>query len=122
MLEDSFCLDPENERTMRDEQHRILSLLGQPPARLLPEQVAALLNCEPHAVPLLVAAKLLKPLGKPAPNGTKYFSTQEVLALTRDDKWLHRVTQALSEHWRERNARKKDPVPHENEIALPATA
>src|ERR1022692_535252 len=37
------------------------------------------LNCQTHDVPILVAARLLKPLGNPAPNCTKCFATAELL-------------------------------------------
>ena len=93
---------------MRDDQHRFLSLLGQPPARLNVEQAAWVLNCQPHDVPVLVAAKLLKPLGNPPQNGTKYFCTKEVLELSRDEKWLNRMTLGIYQHWQKKNARKKD--------------
>lgn len=36
-------------------------------ARLTAEQVAWVLNCQAHGVPVLVGARLLKPLGNPAP-------------------------------------------------------
>jgi hypothetical protein len=42
------------------------------PARLTVEQVAWVLNCQPHDVPILVAARLLKPLGSPPPNSVKF--------------------------------------------------
>lgn len=102
---------------MRDDQHRFLSLLGQLPARLTAEQAAWVLNCQAHDVSVLVAARLLKPLGNPAPNGVKYFATREVLELANDPKWLHRVTVAIYHHWRERNARKK--MDQENKLDLP---
>jgi len=53
---------------MRDDQHRFLALLGQLPARLTAEQAAWVLNCQVHDVPVLVVARLLKPLGNPQPN------------------------------------------------------
>ena len=94
--------------TMRDDQHRFLTLLGQLPARLTVEQAAWVLNCQPHDVPVLVATKLLKPLGNPPQNGTKYFATKEVLESAKDEKWLTRMTAALYQHWQKKNARKKD--------------
>lgn len=94
---------------MNDEQHRFLSLLGRPPARLTVEQVACLLNCTEDDVTLLMWARLLKPLGQPAQNGTKLFSRRELLALAEDDKWLHKATLAISGHWKAKNARKKKP-------------
>jgi len=47
---------------MREEQHQFFRLLGQLPARLTAEQAAWVINCQPHDVPILVAARLLKPL------------------------------------------------------------
>ena len=96
---------------MREDQYRFLSLLGQPPVRLTVEEVACLLNCTEDDVTLLMKARLLKPLGQPAQNGTKLFSKREVLALAADDKWLHKVTLAISGHWQGKNARRKKPAP-----------
>lgn len=88
---------------MNDDQRQFLALLGQPPARLAVEQVAWLLNCQPHDIPVLMAARLLKPLGQPAPNGAKWFAAAELTALTRDRAWLTRVTHTLQEYWRRKN-------------------
>jgi alpha-L-fucosidase 2 len=52
--------------------------MGQLPARLTVEQAAWVLNCQPHDVPVLVAERLLKPLGNPPVNGIKFFATSEV--------------------------------------------
>ena len=89
-------------------------LLGQLPARLPAEQAAWVLNCQPHDVPVLVAARLLKPLGSPQPNSVKYFATMEVLEQAKDRTWLTKVTNAVGQYWREKNAQKafarsKDP-------------
>lgn len=92
---------------MPDEQHRFLSLLGQLPARLTPEQTAWVLGCQAHDVPILVAAKLLKPLGNPSANSVKYFAATEILENGRDRGWLSRVTATLGEHWRRKNGRGK---------------
>lgn len=56
---------------------------------------------------MLVAAGLLKPLGRPARNSTKFFATETLEQLRRDEKWLARATDAISTYWRERNARKQ---------------
>lgn len=93
---------------MREDQHRFLALLGQPPARLTAEQAAWVLNCQVHDVPVLVAAKLLKPLGNPPQNGVKYFATKAVQELAQDERWLDRMARTLYQHWHARNARKKD--------------
>jgi len=91
---------------MRDEQHRFLSLLRQPPARLTAEQAAWVLNCQPHDIPVLIAARLLKPLGSPQPNSVKYFATAEIASLAEDRLWLGKMTTAISRHWQTRNQRK----------------
>ena len=92
---------------MRDDQQRFLTLLGQLPARLTAEQAAWALNCQPHDVPILVASRLLKPLGNPPPNGIKFFATAEVLELAKDRSWLVKITNAVNQHWQKKNARKK---------------
>ena len=93
---------------MREDQHRFLTLLGQLPARLTAEQTAWALNCQPHDVPILVAARLLKPLGNPPPNSVKFFATLEVLEQAKDRTWLARVTNTLNQHWQNKNAAKRN--------------
>ncbi len=92
---------------MRDDQHRFLSLLGQLPARLTAEQTAWVLNCQPHDMPVLVAARLLKPLGSPMPNSVKYFAAMEIVELAKDRVWLARVTNVVSQHWKAKNQHKQ---------------
>jgi hypothetical protein len=92
---------------MREEQHQFLSLLGQLPARLTAEQAAWVLNCQAHDVPILVSSRLLKPLGKPPPNGIKFFATADLVELAKDRAWLVKVTNAVNQHWHKQNARKK---------------
>jgi len=94
---------------MREDQHRFLTLLGQLPARLTAEQAAWVLNCQAHDIPILVAARLLKPLGNPPPNSVKYFATLEVIEQSKDRPWLAKVTNALNHHWQNKNAAKRTP-------------
>ena len=107
---------------MKDEQRQLLSLLGQAPRRLTAEQAGWVLNCQTHDIPVLVAARLLKPLGNPLANGTKFFSTEEVLALAQDRAWLARMTNAIYEHWRHGNRHKRNgtgrALPSENPSLL----
>src|ERR1017187_6460255 len=93
---------------MKEEQQRFLSLLGQLPARLMAEQVAWVLNCQAHDVPILVAARLLKPLGNPPPNSVKFFAASELLELVPDWAWLAKVTNGLNQHWQKKNAAKRN--------------
>lgn len=94
-------------RAMNELQNRFLALLGRPPARLTVEQAAWVLGCQAHDVPVLVAAKLLKPLGAPAANASKFFATSELLEATADRSFLAKITNTISRHWQEKNARKK---------------
>jgi hypothetical protein len=90
---------------MKDDQVKFLALLGKPPARLVAEQVAWVLNCQPHDVPILVATRLLKPLGNPPVNGIKYFSASDVLELSNDRGWLTKATNAITQHWQKKNGK-----------------
>jgi len=107
---------------MRDDQHKFLLLLGQLPARLMAEQTAWVLNCQVHDIPALVAAKLLKPLGNPSQNSTKYFATVDIMELMKDRARLVKLTQTIAQHWQKQNARKQQPgqPPVNGQPSLPA--
>ena len=92
---------------MSGEQLHFLSLLEVGPARLTVEQVGTLLNCNPHDIPPLIAAKLLKPLGSPRPYAVKYFATVEILELRKNPTWLAKMTNALYRFWEGKNAARK---------------
>jgi hypothetical protein len=93
---------------MREEQQQFLRLLNQLPARLTAEQAAWVLNCQPHDVPILVATRLLKPLGNPPPNGIKFYATSDLLECAKDRAWLAKMTHTISQHWQKRNTRQKN--------------
>jgi hypothetical protein len=93
---------------MKDEQQRFLMLLGQLPVRLTAEQAAWVLNCGAHDVPVLVSARLLKPLGNPAANSIKFFATTDILELAKDRPWLVRMTHTINQHWHLKNTRQKN--------------
>lgn len=84
--------------------------ISRPPAgfaaRLKPEEAACLIGCQPHDIPVLVRVGLLKPLGRPAPNGVKYFSHRRLTELCAEDTWLARVSDALVQHWQRKNQRR----------------
>ena len=100
---------------MNDEQHRFLMLSGQLPARLTMEQTAWMLNCQPHDIPVLMAARLLKPLGNPTPTGSKFFATADIIEISKDRAWLVKMTNSTIQHWQRKNASRKD-----SQSALPA--
>ena len=112
---------------MKEDQHRFLSLLGQLPVRLTAEQAGWVLNCQPHDIPALISARLLKPLGNPAQNSSKYFATADLLEFAKDRVWLVRMTTAINQHWQKQNAKKCHPVNgsqngHSSRFDLPAVA
>ena len=87
-------------------QQTILNLYRLP-ARLNADQVAAFLGFQPHDIPTLVSSKLLTPLGKPPPNGIKFFATSRLKELCTDLKWFDAATKAVNNHWHSQNLRKK---------------
>jgi len=104
---------------MKDDQHRFLMLLGQLPARLTAAQTAWVLNCQVHDIPALVAARLLKPLGNPPPNGGKFFATADLLEAVKDRNWLVRMSATIYQHWQKKNARQKELVVNgQNSLAV----
>jgi len=66
------------------------------PARLNVEQTAEVLGFQPHDMPLIVRAGLLKPLGGGPRNSVKYFATFEIEAVRANRKWLDMATKAVS--------------------------
>jgi hypothetical protein len=66
-------------------------------------QAGDILGFLPHEVVVLLKAGLLKPLGRPAPNGHKFFCTAEISALSQNREWLDKATRAVTKHWKERN-------------------
>jgi hypothetical protein len=75
------------------------------PARLDGPQAAAILNFREHDVPVLSAAGLLRPLGKPAANAPKYYAASDVVACAENRDWLDKATRAIGTHWKRRNQR-----------------
>jgi len=92
---------------MKESQLQFLSVAGRWPCRLTAEQTAWVINCQPHDIPALVTARLLKPLGNPPANGIKFFATKEVLESAEDRNWLARVSATIHQHWHRKNATKK---------------
>lgn len=67
------------------------------------QQAALLLGFAVHDIPVLIKARLLKPLGSPAPNGAKWFSAAELETFAQDRSWLDKATKAVQANWRGRN-------------------
>jgi hypothetical protein len=77
------------------------------PGRLNLAETAVLLGFQEHDIAALISAKLLAPLGKPAPNSPKYFASVDVLNAAQDRDWLSQATRMLAKYWTEKNRRKK---------------
>lgn len=75
------------------------------PGRLDASASPALLGFQEHDIPVLISAKLLKPLGNPAPNAPKFFAASELEQLAQSNEWLHKATRAIAENWRKKNRR-----------------
>ena len=80
------------------------------PARLTVEQVAHILHTTPEGVYVLTRLRLLRPLGKPPANGTKYYAREYILRLSRDEAWLARASDALVKYKWDKNQAEKEEV------------
>lgn len=76
-------------------------------ARLNVETTAKRLGFQAHDIPVLIKAKLLKPLGNPMPSSPKYFASCLIEELARDVAWLDKATRAVSRHWKCKNQQRK---------------
>jgi hypothetical protein len=76
------------------------------PARLTVVEAGWLLGFGPKDITVLVSQGLLKPVGQPTPNATKYFCSVEVEALRTDAKWINRASALLYRYWRTINAQR----------------
>ncbi len=92
-------------RTMRPEELRGCPPYNQLPARLEVKEVSILLRFSESAIPVLVGAGLLKPLGKPAPNAPKFFARVEIERCAESVDWLNQATRCVEQYWK----RKRDP-------------
>jgi hypothetical protein len=77
------------------------------PGRLVAEEVAKLLGFKRHDIPILVRARLLKPLGNPSRNAVKYYATVEIEKLAADPVWLGRATRAVNKYWASQNQKRQ---------------
>jgi hypothetical protein len=94
-------------------QARELLNLRRLPAMLNVQQTAVLLGLAEHDIPVLLNAGFLQSLGDPQPNAVKYFAAVQVLELAGELDVLNNIRRAVSEHWRGKNAMRRngDPRP-----------
>jgi len=62
------------------------------------------------ATPILVAARLLKPLGNPPTNSVKFFAARELLEQAQDRAWPAKVSNTLNQDWQKKNSAKRQPA------------
>lgn len=77
----------------------------QLPARLEFKEIAVLLGFSGSDIPILIAAGLLKPLGKPAPNAPKFFARVEIERCVHDIDWLNQATRCVAQYWKRKRDR-----------------
>jgi len=90
----------------KEDKYTFLALPSLP-ARLNALETAWHLGFQPHEISILVCADLLKPLGHPSANTSRFFSTESLTALRNDEKWLGKATDAISAYWRRKNGQKR---------------
>src|SRR5689334_19031968 len=76
----------------------IPNVLNKPlvPGRIDVEETAKLTGFPPSAIPILVSARLLKPLGgNLPPNAIKYFATVQIVECCQSPEWLSKATRAV---------------------------
>jgi hypothetical protein len=83
---------------------------GKPAGRMVSEDVASVIPCRPDQVATLIACGLLRPLGRPVHNATRWFSICAVQAALADEAWLSEVTCVLCERDYKRNQAKSTRV------------
>jgi hypothetical protein len=65
---------------------------------------------------VLISAGLLKPLGRPASTGSKFFATVELQTLRDDTRWLAKASDAIVNHWRSKNSGRRNK--YEEQVVL----
>lgn len=78
------------------------------PARLDAAQTAEVLGFLPYELTVLLRTGLLRALGKPAPNGHKFFCAAEILELSQNREWLDKATRTVAKCWKDKNRKKEE--------------
>lgn len=94
-------------KQLSNEEIALLLNCRRLPGRLSTSGAAVVLGFAEHEIAPLVAARVLTPLGKPARNAPKYFSSSAIEKAAADEKWLSRATQTITKYWAEKNSRKE---------------
>jgi hypothetical protein len=84
------------------EREKYLNLRTKP-GKVTAEEAAWHLGFLAHEIPILLSAGLLPPLGEPAENGVKFFSTNDLDKLNQDRAWLSKACNVVVKYWKDRN-------------------
>jgi hypothetical protein len=77
------------------------------PACVSVEDAAAIFGWPVYYMPFLVRSGHLKPLGKPAQNGRKWFATVELAQHSQDRDWLDKAVRIVAKRIREMNEKQR---------------
>jgi hypothetical protein len=88
------------------------------PARLDKEQAAVYLGFQPDQITVLVQRGLLKPLGKPAQNGQKFFPSVDLEELKQDKGWLSKATSAVTDYWQKKCPQSQRAITDSNQAMM----
>ena len=104
--------------TLRDPDHLWLFSSVRLPGILESDEAATLLGVPTHTIPILIAARHLKPLGSPGEKASKKFSADAIAELAHDPKWQDRAVRLIEQYWAKQNEKKrKEPAPAPAEAA-----
>jgi hypothetical protein len=95
-----------SKKTIHAPETRWLFAAVRLPGIIEADEAAALLGVPPHSIPILIAAKHLKPLGKPTEKASKKFSAQYIEELSSDRKWQDQAIRVIEAYWAKQNLRK----------------
>jgi hypothetical protein len=71
------------------------------------EDAAAIFGWPVYYMPFLVRSGHLKPLGKPAQNGRKWFATVELVQHSQDRDWLDKAVRIVAKRIHEMNGKQR---------------
>jgi hypothetical protein len=94
---------------MNNERRELLNLRNLP-ARLEVEEAGWYLGFAPYAIPIIIRAGLLKPLGHPPRNGVKHFATATLAELRNDPQWLARASDVVIRYCQRKTERGSQSV------------
>ena len=73
------------------------------PARLTVIETSWYLGFSENDIPVLASRRLLRPVGNPSQNATKYYALKDLKRVHGDTRWINRATAALNRYWQLKN-------------------